>query len=237
MAKTPSSAGKARFLLSGVSRILRASKWREFIFWLLLLGSWQFLTMPGNRNTTVGAAGTVMFLALAWANLGRMRRLGLEYACWCSVRPRIWGIATASGALAGLAVYGVASAFGEVVRLSSDQAVVVLQVTLGPVLEEIVFRGYLFVLLLWALTRLHRSQWNRFVVPLAGALFALAHIAQPSVSWLQVACIACTGTLYGWIRYCSGSSAAAAASHAVYNMTLYAIHCLTAILLDASRPG
>lgn len=98
-----------------------------------------------------------------------------------------------------------------------------LQVTLGPVLEEIVFRGYLFALLSLALTRLRRDRRDRSVVAIAAVLFAIVHLAPPGVSWLQMSCIASTGMLYGWIRYCSGSAAPAAASHATYNLTLYAI--------------
>lgn len=98
-----------------------------------------------------------------------------------------------------------------------------LQVTLGTVLEEIVFRGYLFALLSLALTRLRRDRRDRSVVAIAAVLFAIVHLAPPGVSWLQMSCIASTGMLYGWIRYCSGSAAPAAASHGTYNLTLYAI--------------
>jgi len=38
-----------------------------------------------------------------------------------------------------------------------------------------------------------------------------------------LACITSTGTLYGWIRWRSGSTASAALSHAAYNLSLYAI--------------
>jgi membrane protease YdiL (CAAX protease family) len=57
----------------------------------------------------------------------------------------------------------------------------------------------------------------------AAVVFAVVHLAQPGVSWLQLACITGTGTLYGWIRCRSGSAAPAAVSHAVYNLALYVI--------------
>ena len=109
-----------------------------------------------------------------------------------------------------------------------------LQVTLGPVLEEVVFRGYLFALLMWLFSRVaDDGRRNRLVVVLAAVVFALVHLAQPGVSWLQLACITSTGTLYGWIRYRSGSTAAAAASHAAYNLTLYAITGVMLVLTGA----
>jgi membrane protease YdiL (CAAX protease family) len=60
------------------------------------------------------------------------------------------------------------------------------------------------------------------VVTGAGA-FALVHLAQPGVSWLQFACITMTGSLYGWIRTLSASTAPAAVAHAFYNLTLYGV--------------
>src|SRR6185437_10590101 len=101
---------------------------------------------------------------------------------------------------------------------------IVLQVTLGPVLEEVVFRGYLFAFLMWFLTRAAIGAGrDRLVVVFAAVVFAVVHLARPGVSWLQLACITSTGTLYGWIRCRSGSTAPAAASHAVYNLALYAM--------------
>jgi membrane protease YdiL (CAAX protease family) len=83
---------------------------------------------------------------------------------------------------------------------------------------------YLFALVIWSFTRVaggHR--WDRWVVAVVALLFAVVHLTQPGVSWLQIACITSTGTLYGWIRYVSGSVAPAAAAHTAYNLTLYAM--------------
>jgi len=99
-----------------------------------------------------------------------------------------------------------------------------LQVTLGPILEEVVFRGYLFSLLIWLLHRAAgEAVLNWLVIVTAAVIFALVHLAQPGVSWLQLACISMTGGLYGWIRTLSASTAPAAVAHAVYNLTLYGV--------------
>ena len=112
---------------------------------------------------------------------------------------------------------------------------VVLQVTLGPVLEEVVFRGYLFTLLAWSFHRLADSGGrNRLVVVATAVAFALVHMSQPGVSWLQLACITSTGTLYGWLRSRSASVAPAAASHAAYNLTLYGVAGVVAALSGRS---
>lgn len=61
------------------------------------------------------------------------------------------------------------------------------------------------------------------VVFLEAMVLAFFPLAQPGISWLHLACVVSTGTLYGWIRCRSTSAAPAAVSHALYNLSLYAI--------------
>lgn len=210
--------------MAGSSRhVNRTWEHREILFWLLLLGSWQFLTAQGGRNATVGAVGTAAFLLFAGCNLGKLRGLGLANAGWRPTTAAGWLVAASSGLVAGAAVYAIGLASGQNMMLSSDWRLVVLQLTLGPVLEEVVFRGYLFALLAWSFRSFATDlALNWLVIITAALVFAVVHLAQPGVSWLQLACIASTGTLYGWIRQRSGSTAPAAMAHAVYNLMLYA---------------
>jgi hypothetical protein len=101
----------------------------------LLLGSWQFLAAPGERNGIVGAVGTAIFIVFAWASLDRMDRMGLDHDRWRSVHRRTWVVAMGGGGLAGVAVFWIGSVFGEGVHLSDTPKLIVLQVALGPVLE------------------------------------------------------------------------------------------------------
>jgi membrane protease YdiL (CAAX protease family) len=223
-------------LMPGLSQLVkRINESREVLFWLLLLGSWQFLVAPGGKNAVFGAAGTAVFLVFARRNLGRLRGLGLDHAGWRPTTRARWLVAAVTGFVAGAAVFGIGSASRRSMMLSSDWRLVLLQVTLGPVLEEVVFRGYLFALLTWSFQRLGANlALNWLTIVTAAVAFALVHLAQPGVSWLQLACITFTGTLYGWIRCRSGSTAPAAASHAVYNLTLYAAAGLLAISASGS---
>ena len=41
--------------MSGLSANLEKGEYREVLFWLLLLGSWQFLASPGIKNGIIGA--------------------------------------------------------------------------------------------------------------------------------------------------------------------------------------
>src|SRR6266516_2802070 len=65
--------------MSEFSMNLKKDGYREVLFWLLLLGSWQFLASPGNKNGIVGAVGAAAFLVFAWGNMNRLRGLGLDY--------------------------------------------------------------------------------------------------------------------------------------------------------------
>jgi hypothetical protein len=198
---------------------MKESGYREVAFWILLLGSWQFLSAPGHRAGIIGTLGSVTFLMFAWSNLDRLNGLGLNHACWRSATRTNWVLAGLIGIVAGIGVFVIAAAASENMKLSDDWKLITLQVTLGPVLEEVVFRGYLFAFMTWAFNGMR----NHLLVALAALIFAAIHLAQPGVSWLQLVCITSTGTLYGWIRCRSGSTGPAAVSHAAYNLTLYAI--------------
>jgi len=209
--------------MQGLSQhVKRTRELREVLFWLLLLGSWQLLAAPGKTNAALGAVGTAIFLVFAWWNLGKLTRLGLVYASWRPTTGSGWVVAALSGLIAGAVIYTVGSAIGQNMMLSDDWRIVVLQLTLGPLLEELVFRGYLFALLAWLFRRLARHLVFEWLITVTAAvIFAVVHLAQPGVSFLQLACITSSGTLYGWIRHRWGSTAPAAAAHAIYNLTLY----------------
>ena len=149
-----SQSNTLRKTLQSITSTLKRCGSREVIFWFLLLSSWQFLAAPGDRIGFIGSIGTATFIRFAWMNLDHLKELGLDHARWRSVRGGTWLLAGGTGFIAGGVVFTLASLSAQGMRLSEDRKLILLQVTLGPVLEEIVFRGYLFALLLWALTRL-----------------------------------------------------------------------------------
>jgi len=136
--------------MPGLSAKLKMGEHREVLFWLLPLGSWKFLASPGGRNSVIGGFGTAAFLVFAWVSLDKLTRLGLDHARWRSAPGRSWVFAIASGSIVGGTVFVIGSASGQSMMLADDWRLVVLQVTLGPVLEEVVFRGYLFALMMWS---------------------------------------------------------------------------------------
>jgi membrane protease YdiL (CAAX protease family) len=84
----------------------------------------------------------------------------------------------------------------------------------GPVFEELVFRGFLFPLLARSV-----GPWPGIL--LAAAPFALVHGSQYHWSWQHLTVVGLAGAVFGFVRYKSGSTAAATLVHTGYNATLF----------------
>ena len=98
----------------------------------------------------------------------------------------------------------------------------VLAIALGPVTEEVIFRGYLLTAVLHVLRR-----WptpcvaDTMSVVFAAVVFSLAHTATRGITGLQLGCAVLTGCLYGWSRMRYHSTVAAVITHGMYNLALY----------------
>lgn len=90
----------------------------------------------------------------------------------------------------------------------------VFAITLGPVCEELAFRGFLLPLVM-------RSVGPAAGVFVAALPFALLHGPQYGWSWRHVLLITLAGAAFGWARYRTGSTAAATLMHAGYNLTFF----------------
>jgi membrane protease YdiL (CAAX protease family) len=93
-------------------------------------------------------------------------------------------------------------------------------VALAPVCEELAFRGFLQPLLAHAF-----GMWPGIF--LTSLPFALLHGAQYKWSWQHLALLTLAGSMFGWVRYRSGSTLASTVTHASYNFSYF----LTFILL------
>ena len=151
-----------------------------------------------------------------------MRSLGLDHASWRSAPRANWELAGVGGILAGIVVFAIGTASGRNLRLGDDWKLIALQVTLGPVLEECVPRVSVRVPDVAVEQGEIDAGRNRLAVVFAAVVFAVVHSRNP-VSLATIGVHHSTGTLYGWIRWRSGSTAPAAVSHAAYNLPLYAI--------------
>jgi membrane protease YdiL (CAAX protease family) len=103
--------------------------------------------------------------------------------------------------------------------LLTDRASVLLlggfAVTLGPICEELAFRGLVFPLVA-------RSLGVPAGIVSTALLFALIHGPQYGWSWQHVVLLTLASSVFGWIRHVTGSTLAAAAAHGSYNATFFA---------------
>ena len=90
----------------------------------------------------------------------------------------------------------------------------IFAVVLGPVFEELLFRGFLQPLLERALGR-----W--LAILLAATGFAMLHGQQYQWAWQQLLVVGLAGVAFGYARYKTGSTAAAALLHGGYNLTFF----------------
>jgi CAAX protease family protein len=96
----------------------------------------------------------------------------------------------------------------------SLEIMAVLITILGPVFEELIFRGFLYPLLARSL-----GAWPGIL--LTAVPFALMHGSQYHWTWQHLVVIGMVGTACGYARYKTGSTFASAMVHASYNTTLF----------------
>jgi len=98
-------------------------------------------------------------------------------------------------------------------------AVGLFAVLLGPLAEELVFRGFLLPLLT-------RSLGPVAAVGLTALLFALLHGPQYSWAWQHVALVGSAGVVFGITRLWTRSTASSFVMHATYNLFFFGIALL-----------
>lgn len=106
-------------------------------------------------------------------------------------------------------------------ELFSDRTSVLLLgifgVTLGPICEELAFRGFLQPLLV-------RSFGAVLGILFTAVPFGLLHLAQYAWSWRHGVLITVTGIALGLMRHLTGSTRASAIMHGAYNFTFFAAY-------------
>ena len=114
--------------------------------------------------------------------------------------------------------------------LLSDPAsivmIAIIGTTLAPVCEEIVFRGFLQPLLV-------RSLGAAPGILVAAVAFGLMHLQEYGYSWRHGLLISLAGAGFGWMRYRTGSTKAAALMHATYNFVFFLLLAVQQAALHA----
>jgi membrane protease YdiL (CAAX protease family) len=93
-------------------------------------------------------------------------------------------------------------------------AVAIFGVTLGPLCEELAFRGFVQPLFI-------RSLGVAPGIALSALGFGLLHLSQYGYTWQHGILITLAGAAFGWMRWISGSTVGSTIMHSAYNLTLF----------------
>ncbi|MEQ1947378.1 MAG: CPBP family intramembrane glutamic endopeptidase [Bryobacteraceae bacterium] len=172
-----------------------------------------------------GIGFTVALLILAWAGRDRLNAFGLEFLAWRRTSNRQNVEALAFGSFCGFAVALLFQALYKGAPFKWQDAWI--GITLGPFMEEAVFRGYLFGLAELGLRK--RVPHPRWIVGIAiAAVFALCHLPKAGITGLQIGVIFVMGVVYAWLRIKSNSTTSPFLAHSAYNAIIFSAAALIA---------
>jgi membrane protease YdiL (CAAX protease family) len=195
----------------------------ELFLPVFLLFVWK-ITAIAVKPTTLGLALLLTLLLLTYGYRVFGKTLWLRRLGWVSPRQGFWFYGVLAGVASGAAAWSIATFFHESLGSVPPPHRVLLAIAAGPLLEEMLFRGLLFWLVFELLSRrgVSRVVALRATVLVIAVGFAFSHIGRTGLSLYTTIL---TGTAFGWMRAQSGSTAAAALIHAVYNLVL--LYCAT----------
>jgi len=189
-----------------------------------------FLLLPLRHDIRTPELLAAQFLGYAFWFLSLYFLLKLKYhrPFWLSLGWRPPGVSPLVYLLAGpllaigVGVLGVLLQTPDInsplKELLSDRTSLILvgifAATLGPLCEELAFRGFLLPLLI-------RSFGVAPGILLSALPFGLLHGPEYAWSWRHILLVTVAGAAFGWVRYRSRSTTAAAYLHAGYNITFF----------------
>jgi hypothetical protein len=148
-----------------------------------------------------------------WRSLGWVRPV--RGAWWCVAGGPV--LAVTVNAL-GLALHAPEGGPDPVKDLITGRASLIILmlfgIVLGPIYEELFFRGFLLPLLA-------KTFGAAGGIVLSAIPFALLHGPQNQWAWQQVTLVGISGVAFGFVRYRTGSTAASTILHACYNLTQF----------------
>ena len=172
----------------------------QFVWWLLLLGFIYGVVAVKHQLP--------FWQALGWKSLNRPPAVYL-----------LWGILLAFS-VAALSQLMPTSAermpIEDLIRDRNSLAVLaVYGVLFAPVVEELVFRGFLF-------TVVERSRGPLLAVLVTSVVFSLPHASQYGWQWQNLLLLTYVGILFGTVRARTQSVVPSTLMHVGYNATLFA---------------
>jgi membrane protease YdiL (CAAX protease family) len=179
----------------------------------------RLLLIPDIWKTSpqacVASALSASVLLYACVEKGQL----FAYLGWIRPRHRLWwAYAPTGGILGALVVIWIIRVAG--LSPGTDASGRLLYgVTVGPIMEEVIFRGAAFSIIYVAASSISAlaQWWTALSIAASSVLFALAHTTIFGIPWLVFFGM---GMLYALLRWRSNSTATAALMHATYNAVI-----------------
>jgi membrane protease YdiL (CAAX protease family) len=182
-----------------------------------------------KRRALALIPGQFLGYVLLFAALGYVFRATYGRPFWKSLRWVRPAIPPATAAALGCLLAIVTALLAALLRIPDTQTpmkellsdrtsllvVLLFGVTLGPLCEELAFRGVIQPVLA-------RALGPAAGIVLQGLAFGALHLPQYGNSWRHGLLIALAGSAFGTVRHFSGSTVASTWMHCAYNMTLFA---------------
>jgi membrane protease YdiL (CAAX protease family) len=207
-------------LQRAISRLLDSSpNYVEITALLAAALAGRLLFLPAfwkdSPQACVAVAMFVSILVYACVDRGQL----FAYFGWVHPRRRIfWLYALMAGAVAAALVIAILHAKHTPLGHTSP-ATLLYGITIGPIIEEILFRGAAFSVIYVTAGSIKGLLGLRLAIAivLSSLLFAVAHTRTMGIPWIVFFGM---GTLYALMRWRSTSTAAAALMHATYNAVI-----------------
>ena len=188
---------------------------------------WMFHLHPAVKTWELVPAQfagyALLFVVLALLFRTQYDRPFWKSLGWTTPRlPVVWMV------VAGMMAAIVVSTVGSMMRIPNQEnpltellkdpkslvLVAVFGITVGPLCEELAFRGLLQPLLV-------RSLGPVPGILLASLPFGLLHYQEYGNSWRHAIVISLAGAAFGWMRHATGSTKASTIMHAAYNALFF----------------
>ena len=186
---------------------------------ILVVGAARLLSKGAilNAEWKLCAGIILAVLALLYACLGKGQLF--QYLGWTRPRKAVYWLYALAGGVGGAAVAILAVSYYGNGLGQAPASTLFYGVTLGPVIEEMFYRGVAFsVIFVVACSFKVTGVW-RVLLPILGtaAFFAGSHQTDGLLPFLIIFGM---GLAYGLMRWRSHSTATSAVMHAVYNLTI-----------------
>jgi membrane protease YdiL (CAAX protease family) len=192
--------------------------------WAIVKAAFAALRIRGATPAAAPLAEQFVLYLMLFGALMLIFRLQYDRPFWRSLAwtkfrfPVLWVVIGGASTAYLVAILGqlihTPTTRNAITDLMQDRAslllLTVFGVTLGPLCEELAFRGFLQPLLV-------RSLGAVPGILLAAVPFGLLHYQEYGNSWRHAVIVAAAGVAFGWMRHATGSTKASALMHASYN--------------------